>query len=156
MFKAPNTPSNLMQNWTFGIEIDGFESAYFQKCKLPEINVKSVEFNPAGSLFPQKFAGRVTFDNATLEKGIIADGTDRSALEWLNTIIDVDNQTGGEPIDYMKDIDIIEFNRKGEEVSRTTLHGAFITKRSKSEKDGGNDDVSIETLEIACQYTTEI
>jgi T4-like virus tail tube protein gp19. len=62
-------PKSLYQNWQFAIEVNGFDVALFHKGQEPKTEFEEVAFAPAGSMFDQKVAGRVKFEDITLEKG---------------------------------------------------------------------------------------
>ena len=79
-----NMPKSLYQNWQFAIEVNGFDVALFRKGGEPKTEFEEVAFAPAGSMFDQKVAGRVKFDDITLEKGVLQDGADVAALDWIN------------------------------------------------------------------------
>ncbi len=67
-------PQSLYQNWQFAIEVNGFDVALFKKGQEPKTEFEEVAFAPAGSMFDQKVAGRMKFEDITLEKGVLADG----------------------------------------------------------------------------------
>lgn len=106
-------------------------------------------------MFDQKVAGRVKFDDIVLEKGILQDGTDEATLDWLKQEVDVNATTGGLPNDYMRDIDIVRYDRSGNETRRWTLHGAWVKKVEYTELEGGNTENTIEKLTICYQYWTK-
>lgn len=153
--KTGATPQSLYQNWQFAIEINGFNAALFTKGQEPSIEFEEVTFAPAGSMFDQKAAGRVKFDDISLEKGVLQDGTDTAVLDWLQKEIDVLTGTGGVPSDYMRDVDIVRYDRTGKETRRWTLHGAWIKKSEGAELEGGKTDNSIEKITLAYQYWTK-
>jgi phage tail-like protein len=147
-----NTAKSLYQRYQFALEINGFDYALFQKVKLPEVEFEEVAFAPAGSLFDQKVAGRAKFADITCEKGIRQDGTDRGALDWVQNILDVNSSSGGVPEDYMRDVDIVQYNRRGEETRRWTLHGAWVKKLEYGELEGKSNENVIEVMTITYQY----
>ena len=61
-------PQSFYQNWQFAIEVNGFDVALFRKGQEPKTEFEEVAFSPAGSMFDQKVAGRMKFDDITLEK----------------------------------------------------------------------------------------
>ena len=65
-------------------------------------------------MFDQKVAGRVKFDDINLEKGVLQDGSDAAALDWIKQEVDVNAVTGQLPDEYMRDIDIVRYDRPGE------------------------------------------
>ena len=68
--------------------------------------------------------------------------------------MDVNTVTGGLPADYMRDVDIVRYDRAGNETRRWTLHGAWIKTLEYDELEGGNTDNTIEKLTLTFQYWT--
>ena len=145
-------PQSLYQNWQFAIEINGFDVALFQKSSLPKTEFEEVTFAPAGSICDQKVAGRMKFDNITLEKGILQDGSDDAARTWLQQIGSVTLGHGGLPARYLRDLDIVQYDRTGVETRRWHLVGAWIKGLEYSELEGGNTSNTIEKISLAYQY----
>ena len=152
--RSGNMPKSLYQNWQFAIEVNGFVVALFKKGQEPKTEFEEVAFAPAGSMFDQKVAGRVKFEDITLEKGILQDGSDEAAREWIKKQVDVNAVVGGLPNDYMRDIDLVRYDRTGNETRRWTLHGAWIKVLEYDELEGANTDNTIEKLSICFQYWT--
>ncbi|OPZ83578.1 MAG: T4-like virus tail tube protein gp19 [bacterium ADurb.Bin429] len=145
-------PQSLYQNWQFAIEINGFDVALFQKCSLPKTEVEEVTFAPAGSLFDQKVAGRVKFSDLTLEKGILQDGSDDAARQWLTQVAQVTLGMGGVPALYLRDLDIVQYDRMGVETRRWHIHGAWIKGLEYDDLEGGNTNNTIEKISLSYQY----
>jgi len=145
---------SLYQNWQFSIEVNGFDVALFNKGQEPKTEFEEVTFAPAGSMFDRKVAGRVKFEDITLEKGILQDGSDEAARDWVKLQAEVHLEVGALPLLYMKDIDIVRYNRMGIETRRWTLHGAWIKALEYDELEGGNSENTIEKLTICYQYWT--
>jgi len=145
-------PRNLYQNWQFAIEINGFDVALFQKSSLPKTEFEEVTFAPAGSLFDQKVAGRMKFDDITLEKGILADGSDDAARQWLQQVGAATLGIGGTPEMYLRELDIVQYDRTGIETRRWHLHGAWIKALEYDDLEGGNTNNTIEKLTLSYQY----
>lgn len=138
--RSGNMPKSLYQNWQFAIEVNGFDVALFHKGQEPKTEFEEVAFAPAGSMFDQKVAGRVKFEDITLEKGTLQDGSDEAAREWIKKQVDVNAVTGGLPADYMRDIDVVRYDRTGNETRRWTLHGAWVKALEYDELEGGNTE----------------
>lgn len=145
-------PQNLYQNWQFAIEINGFDVALFRKGQEPKTEFEEVAFSPGGSMFDQKVAGRMKFDDITLEKGVLANGSDEAARDWVKLQADVNLNVGALPEQYMRDIDIVRYDRSGNETRRWTLHGAWVKTLEYDELEGGSSDNTIEKLTITYQY----
>lgn len=152
--KPGNMPQGLYQRWQFAIEINGFDLALFSKSSLPKTDFEVTSFNPAGSMFPQKLAGRVSFDDITLEKGVLQDGSERAALDWLQAQIDVNSQTGKLPEEYMRDVDLVQYDRQGNETRRWTLHQAWIKTLEYDDLEGGSSENLIEKITLCYQFHT--
>lgn len=145
-------PQSLYQNWQFAIEINGFDVALFKKGQEPKTEFEEVAFAPAGSMFDQKVAGRMKFEDITLEKGVLADGSDEAARDWVRLQADVNAGVGALPEEYMRDIDIVRYDRSGNETRRWTLHGAWIKSLEYDELEGGSSDNTIEKISLCYQY----
>lgn len=145
-------PQSLYQNWQFAVEMHGFDVALFQKCSLPKTEIEEVPFALAGSLFDQKVAGHVKFGDLTLEKGILQDGSDTAARQWLLQVAQVTLGTGGVPALYMRDFDIVQYDRMGVETRRWHIHGAWIKALEYDELEGGNTNHTIEKITVTFQY----
>lgn len=145
-------PKSLYQNWQFAIEVNGFDVALFRKGQEPKTEFEEVAFSPAGSMFDQKVAGRMKFDDITLEKGVLADGSDEAARNWVKLQANVNRSVGALPEDYMRDIDIVRYDRTGKETRRWTLHGAWVKTLEYDELEGGNTDNTIEKITLCFQY----
>lgn len=152
--RSGNMPKSLYQNWQFAIEINGFDVALFSKGQEPKTEFEEVVFAPAGSMFDQKVAGRVKFEDITLEKGILQEGLDIAALIWLKLQVEVNLVVGGLPDTYMRNVDIVRYNRMGIETRRWTLHGAWIKALEYDELEGGNTENTLEKMTICYQYWT--
>jgi phage tail-like protein len=146
------TPHSLYQSWQFAIEINGFDVALFQKSSLPKTEFDEVNFAPAGSIFDEKVAGRMKFDNITMEKGMLADGSEDAARQWLLQVGNPTLGVGGIPEMYMREVDIVQYDRTGIETRRWHIHGAWIKSLDYDDMEGGKTDNIIEKLTLAYQY----
>lgn len=154
MNDAGVTPKDLVQNWAFSVEIDGFDAAYFTKADIPKVEMEQAEFAPAGSAFDQKLPSRAKFDDITLDKGVASDGADTAAIDWLTQQMDFVNGAGTLSGDYLRDIAIVEYDRAGGEVRRWNIHGAWIKKYDPGSREGKNSENAIEQITLAYQYYT--
>jgi phage tail-like protein len=145
-------PHGLYQNWQFAIEVNGFDVALFRKGQEPKTEFEEVAFAPAGSMFDQKVAGRLKFGDITLEKGVLADGSDEAARDWVRLQADVNLGVGAHPEQYMRDIDIVRYDRSGNETRRWRLHGAWVKSLEYDDLEGGSSDNTIEKITLCYQY----
>ena len=156
MNSAGVTPQSLIQKWQFAIELAGFPAANFLKCDFPEFEFDEVEHNPAGSLFPQKAAGRAKFSDIKLEKSIPQEQTEDSILNWLVQMVTVAAATGAVPSDYMRDIDLVKYNRDGTEIKRYRLFNAWAKSGKLGEGDGSSSDNDVEEITLCYQYFRKV
>jgi phage tail-like protein len=150
--KSGNMPQSLYQNWQFAIEINGFDVALFSKGQEPKTEFEEVAFAPAGSMFDQKVAGRMKFEDITFEKGILQTGLDRAAIDWVRLQGNVLLAAGALPQQYMRMVDVVRYNRMGIETRRWKLVGAWVKTLEYSELEGGNTENTIEKITICYQY----
>ena len=152
MNSAGVTPQSLAQKWQFGVEIAGFSPAYFNKANFPQVEFDEVEFNPAGSLFAQKVAGRAKFTDITLEKGVPQEALETSIFDWVRKCITVAQGVGGVPSDYLRDVDLVEYDRSGNEIKRFRLFNSFIKTAKFGEHEGGSSENVMEEMTLCFQY----
>ena len=147
----PKFPGNPRQGWQFQVRINGFEAAVFQKATIPEVEVEVDEFNSGGSVRPEKFAGRVSIGDCTLEKGMFADSSDLEAWNWLTTAVNTLTGDQGDPASYKRDVEIVHVNRVGTAIQTYLLKGAFCSKISWSDSEGGTSEHMVETLTLTVE-----
>ena len=131
----PVFPGYPRQGWQFIVRVNGFDTGYFQKATIPEVETEIDEFNPAGSVRPTKFAGRMKIGDCTLEKGMFSDKADMDTWMWL---------TG----QYSRDIEICHVNRVGVVIQTWILKEAFCSKVTWSDDEGSSSDHMVETLTL--------
>lgn len=144
----PVFPGHPRQGWQFIVRVNGFDTAYFQKATLPEVETEIDEFNPAGSVRATKFAGRMTIGDCVLEKGMNSDTADMAAWQWLTTAVNTLSGDQGDPAQYRRDIEICHVNRVGSVIQTWILKEAFCSKVSWSDNEGSSSDHVVETLTL--------
>ena len=144
----PVFPGYPRQGWQFIVRVNGFDTAYFQKAVIPEVETEIDEFNPAGSVRPTKFAGRMKIGDCTLEKGMFSDRADMAAWIWLTTAVTTLTGDQGHPSQYRRDIEICHVNRVGVVIQTWILKEAFCSKITWSDDEGSSSDHMVETLTL--------
>lgn len=152
MHSAGVTPASLHQRWQFGVEIDGFPAGNWLKAELPKIQFDEVEHNPGGSISPQKVAGRAKYNDVKLSKSSPQEKIEHSVLAWIKKCVSAAQGTGGVPADYLKDIDVVQYDRTGKETKRWRLFSAFIKEADWGELDGSSSENVEESLTICYNY----
>ena len=148
----PVFPGHPRQGWQFIVRVNGFDTAYFERAQLPDVEVEIDEFNPAGSVRPTKFAGRITTGDCTLEKGMFSGSADMAAWQWLTTAVNPLTGDQGHPDDYRREIEICHVNRLGVPIQTWVLHEAFCSKVSWSQNEGGTSEHVVETLTLTVGF----
>lgn len=141
-------PGHPRQGWQFLVRVDGFDTAWFQKATIPEVELDVDEFNSAGSVRPTKFAGRAKIGDCTLEKGMNDDGADMAAWKWLTTAVNTKLGDQGHPRQYRRDIEVCHLDRVGNVIQTWLLKEVFCSKVSWSDVEGGSSDHMVETLTL--------
>ena len=147
----PSFPGNPRQGWQFQVRVSGFDAAVFQKATIPEPEIEIDEFNPAGSVKPEKYAGRIKFGDCTLEKGMFSTVSDRAAWNWLTSAVNTLTGNQGAPASYKRDVEIVHVNRVGVPIQTWLLKGAFCSKISWSDNEGGSSEHIVETLTLTVE-----
>lgn len=101
--------------YLFRVEIDGIEQARFQKVTGLKLAIEYDEYPEGGSMEVEKDPGRPDYPDITLIRGLT---NNLEIYEWFQDVIDSINDGGGEPFDVKKNLDIVQLNRRLEEIAR--------------------------------------
>lgn len=148
MQHAGVTPKSMHQRWQFGVFIDGFLAGYFQTANMPELEHEESVFNPGGSIMPQKTPGRASVNDVTLEKGIPQGESDEALMQWIQEHINMEEGIGDPTLSYMRDVDVVLFDRGGAELKRVRLKDAWIKTANLGELDGSSSEPTIESITL--------
>ena len=88
---------------------------------IPENSVEVDTFASGGSLQDEKFAGRKTIGDCTLEKGMFADNSDMAAWNWLTSVVNTSTGDQGLPANYRRTVVISHVDRLGRVTQKWTL-----------------------------------
>ena len=149
----PVFPGNPRQKWQYAVLVDGLPAAYFQSAQIPACSVEQDTFNPMGSIRPTKFAGRLSYEDCTLAKGMPSEVIDRAAFDWLTQAANPITGDTGLPTEYKREVEILHVNKKGIVVQRWILHGAYCTKVEWEQNEGSSDHL-VETLTLSVDWVT--
>ena len=128
-----------LSSYLFYVEIDGIETARFQKCEGLEAETESFEYEEGGGEV-HHFQGRTRYQNLVLEKGI----TDNNELfNWFQSI------TKDEKIER-KNGSIVLKNTDGEELKRWNFFRALPCRWIGPKLDAKDrSSFAVERIEIA-------
>ncbi len=137
----------------FHIEIENFSRFGFQKCSKLQAQTDVVEYREGGqNTTPQKSPGLTKFPNITLERGqILAAGAgDKDIMDWYQQVFDISAKKPGSSPKFRRDVDIVQFNKEGDEVARWRVVEAWPAEASPhGDFDAMQSDNSIESMTLA-------
>lgn len=149
-----NLVKDVYRGYKFSVQIGGFERAAFQKVTGMKSSVEVVEYREGN--MPdrmEKFAGMMSYDAVTLERGI---SYDDDFNKWMKTVCDVlsagdvNVTPGGAPDNgadsYRKNVIITLYNKQGQSVKEYTLLKAFPSEYTVGDFDATSNDVVISSL----------
>ncbi len=147
------SPRSFYKAFKFVVEIDGVESARFQKCSKLEAEVAVIEQFEGGDITADKSPGRVKFSDITLERGATKD---QDLFKWFKEVIDVSINGGLVDAKYKRNLDIVAQDRDGTTLRRYRVFDAWPTKRSVGDWDNDKDENLMESVTLAFRYYDEI
>jgi len=122
-----STIDNPAKEFQFRIVVMGFDPAYAQKAKLPDIDFDITEHGDAGHII--KTAGLVKLSKFSLDKLMPADKLDEWIWTWVKTIRNFKTGGGVLPSIYKRDIMVQQFSYDGfTPVRNWLLTGAWPSK----------------------------
>lgn len=140
------TPRIFHKKFKFVVEIDGVQSAHFQKCSELSAEIAKIEYFEGGALIANKSPGRVTIPDITLERGATEDG---DLFKWFKDTVDLTSQLGLKEDAIKRTFDIVQIDRNGEELRRFTCNGAWPTKFVAGDWDNEADENVIEKVTLS-------
>ena len=122
----------------FHIEIEGIEEAFFKECGGLTAETEILSFEEGGvNDYIHKLPGRTKYPNVVLKRGITESGW---LWDWYQKVASGKVER--------KNISIVLYNPKGEEVKRWSFERAYPVKWSGSDLKADESAIAVETLEI--------
>lgn len=141
---------SIHSKWRFIVDIPGFADMKFEKVSEIAAEVEVEEMWEGAALLPDKYPGRGTVDNVTMERGST---TNRDDLEWFKSVADfAAGKAAAICSDFKRDIVVIQLDGQQNELLRYTLFGAFPRRLVLGEWDNSSSDKVIRKMEIAYDY----
>ena len=156
-------PRTHHDKFKFLVQIDGFDSAAFNKCSELSVEAAKIEYNEGGTLIPNKSAGRLTFSDVTLERGVAQDD---DMYDWFSEVADSSIQSSLivgaglgvgllDPL-YKRDLDIMQQDRDGATLKRWRIFQAFPIKFTAGEWDNDADEKTIEMVTLTYDFFVRV
>jgi phage tail-like protein len=146
-------PRSFHRSFLFGIEIDSFLSANFQKCSELTWEVAENKHYEGGTLIPHKSPGRVEFKDITLERGATFN---REMYEWAKSVVDAAANAGLVDEFYKRNLDIVQRDRDGSTLRRWRVYGAWPKTFTAGEWNNDSDDIVIEKMTLSYDFFEEV
>ena len=153
-------PRTFHDKFKFLVQVDGFDSAAFNKCSELSVEAAKIEYNEGGTLIPDKSPGRLTFSDVTLERGVAFN--DNDMFDWFSEVADASIQSsliagagqGAGEIDplFKRDFDIVQQDRDGTTVKRWRIFQAWPVKFVAGEWDNDADEKVIEMVTLTYDF----
>lgn len=133
--------------FSFAVEISGIQEARFTECSGFEAKLEIEEYKEGGlNDYVHKLPGRRSFSNLTLKRGVISS---IDLWDWLHRVTTMTQKK-----DEKKNMSVVLYNAKAEEVLRWNLIGAYPIKWSAPSLQTDQSSVLVESLELAYQEFT--
>lgn len=130
------------RTYNFRVEIDGIGEAQFAEVVVPTAEIAVVEYREGAdkTSATRKLPGRVSYGNVVLKRGITAD---LSLYQWFRAVSQGDFQ----PRNAM----IVLLDAQRQDVRRWVARDAWPVKYDGPALNAKNNEVAIETLELAVE-----
>lgn len=136
----------------FHIEVEGFARLGFQKATGLQAQTDITEYREGGNnATVQKSPGLTKFPDLTFERGqILAAGFgEDDIVSWYKQVFDAGAKKPKSATAFRRDIDIVQFNKEGEEVRRWRVFEAWPSQfKATGDLDAESSDNSIENMII--------
>jgi phage tail-like protein len=148
------------QSFRFFVEIEGVTRLRFKNCSELASEFETIEHYEGGVAIPNKTAGRMTFDDITLERGVVTGDFD--LYEWhlqagnpsisapqgpgIGTGVGAGN--GG----YKRNLSIVQLDIDGSELRRWRVYGAWAKRFVVGAWDNDADEVTIESVTLTYDF----
>lgn len=153
------TVSNPRKKFNFSIKFpnDALQPFLVQNVEIPEREIEVVEHGDTN--FDVKTGGRVKLGMITLEKILVASGSDTYFEDWMVSVQDEMIGGGGVPgglTGYKRTMVITEFKENGTAPINTwTCYGCWPSKRNSISLSRTESDNTIESVEICVDTMTK-
>lgn len=137
------------KKFMFVIEEDGIAFAGFQTCGDIAIEIARIDHHEGGSLIPHKGLGKVTVPDVELTRGAT---DDLDLYQWCQECV-AQSALLQEP-EQKRNLDVVQLDRRGEELRRWTLVNAFVVRWKAGDWDNNADENVIESITLAYDFPT--
>jgi hypothetical protein len=138
---------NPRKVYSFAIEINGLETAYAQKVKIPKMEVKTAKHGDGP--FEISTASKVVFGDLEIETLKPANSSSVWWKDWFALVVNLDTGAMGDPAIYKKTFFVVEYAPDGVTiVDRTEIRGAFPVDIDLSDLDKLGEGNAVDKLKF--------
>lgn len=138
-------PASFDQKARFRVLVDGFVRAAFTKCSELKWSAAKIEHYEGGAVTPHKQAGRLTYADITLERGV---SRDQDFYLWTKEVGDAAANGGLVDPAYKRHLDIQQLDAANNIVKQWTVFGAFPIEYTGGDWDNTADEVVMEKITL--------
>ena len=137
----PGQQAVYFRAFQFAVEIDGITQARFQEVGGLDATTDVIEYREGGDILgPRKLPGQTKHSNLTLKRGYT---DDQQLWKWYEDVMT------GRTEKIRKNISVIQLDMNGQEKMRWNLFQAFPVKYTAAAFNAKNNELSIESLDVA-------
>lgn len=137
------------KKFKFIVEIDQFDSSQWQSCSELSAEIAKIEQWEGGTLTADTSPGRVTFSDATLNRGATSD---EDCWNWFQEVADVASNSGLVDDEYKRSGDVVQQDRDNKSLRRWRLTLAWPTKFVAGDWDNNADENVMESLTLTYKW----
>lgn len=152
--KVKGTPFQPRYAHLFLVQIDGITVAEFNKCSEIERVLAIIAYAQGGSMYDEKFAGRISFTNVTFEGALTSN---REFTDWFDLAVNAAAQSGAPDDEYKRDFDVVVLDKTRTAVERFRCEGALPAKEKIGPFDNSGDgNLLMYAFEVAITKSSRI
>lgn len=159
MATIPGDTNNYHHSFRFYLEIDDIRRGRFRSCSELTSAFETIEHFEGGVIIPEKSAGRLSFEDVTLERGVLT--ADFDLYGWHLQAGDPSKSAPAGPgigavgvgnNGYKRTVEIVQLDTDGTELVRWRLVNAWVKEYSTGGWDNTTDEVRVERAVLAYDY----
>jgi len=139
----------------FGYLAPGLNPYMVQKADIPDYDIEISEHGDTN--YDVKTAGRIKFGNITLENLRAQSQDDNWVWRWIQSIVDPISGSIGNPLDYKRSHDIVQYDYDGLTVTdRWRLLGVFPIKINGQKLDRTKSENAMDSITLSVDRVVKV
>lgn len=146
-------PVRWDKKFLFQVEIDGVARAAFQKCSELSAETGNIQYHEGGRQHPHNAPGLTKFSELTLSRGAT---DDYDLYNWFKDTYDAAAGIGTSLPDLYRTLDVVQYDRDGEELKRFRCFKCYCRKFSAGDWDNEAEETRIESVVVVLEYFEQL